>query len=240
MKGLFTLTRRIGHHASMTLPLFLALSGLFGITAAMFSPPSHSSPPPAPFEAEIRAYEEADRKAPPPDGAVLFIGSSSIRMWETLEEDFPCLPVLNRGFGGSEIEDSIRFIDRIVATYRPRQIVLYAGDNDLANGKTPERVFEDYRRFVREVRRRLPEARIAFIAIKPSPSRWHLVSQIRAANEKIRCYAKADKKLDYIDVFTPMLGADGKPRPELYADDRLHLSKDGYALWKSVTAPYLR
>ena len=200
-------------------------------------------PPPVPsgqWEAEIRAYEEADRRSPPPPGGVLFMGSSSIRMWETLAEDFPGVPALNRGFGGSQIVDSTYFADRIVTPYRPRMIVLYAGDTDLAAGKSPEQVFRDFRQFVETVRKQLPEARIAFLSIKPSPSRRHLIPEVRAANEAIRRFTESDPRLDYIDVFTPMLGEDGEPRAGLYAADKLHLSPAGYAVWKAAVAPYLR
>ncbi|MBW3625564.1 MAG: hypothetical protein KY468_19390 [Armatimonadetes bacterium] len=219
--------------------LLLALPGLLCVAAAMSSDPE-PAPPPHRFEAEIRDYERSDREAPPPKGAVLFIGSSSIRLWKDLENDFPRTPVINRGFGGSEIADSIHFADRILFPYAPRMIVLYAGDNDLANGKTPERVSDDYKRFVRTVRERLPKARIAFIAIKPSPSRWHLVDRVRAANEKIRHYAARDKRLDYIDVFSPMQDPEGQPRPELFVEDRLHMTRQGYEVWRIMVAPFLR
>ncbi len=192
------------------------------------------------WEAEIRKFEESDRRNPPPKGAVLFIGSSSIRLWVTLGEDFPSLKIINRGFGGSDIEDSTHYAGRIVTPYRPRLIVLYAGDNDLANSKPPEQVFEDFRAFVGRVRRDLPQARIAFISIKPSPARRHLIEKQKAANGMIKKYISLEKGLSYIDVFTPMLGKDGDMRPELFVGDGLHLNKEGYALWKSVTAPHLR
>ncbi len=192
------------------------------------------------WEAEIRKFEESDRRNPPPKGAVLFIGSSSIRLWDTFGEDFPSVKIINRGFGGSDIEDSTHYAGRIVTPYRPRLIVLYAGDNDLANSKPPEQVFEDFRAFVGRVRRDLPQARIAFISIKPSPARRHLIEKQKAANGMIKKYISLEKGLSYIDVFTPMLGKDGDMRPELFVGDGLHLNKEGYALWKSVTAPHLR
>ncbi|HVF86064.1 MAG TPA: SGNH/GDSL hydrolase family protein [Pyrinomonadaceae bacterium] len=192
------------------------------------------------WEAEIRKFEEADRKTPPPKDAVLFVGSSSIRLWSSLDEDFPSVKIINRGFGGSDIEDSTHYVGRIVTPYRPRLIVLYAGDNDLANGKSPEQVSEDFRAFVGRVRRDLPQSRIAFISIKPSPARQHLIEKQKAANGMIKKYISREKGLSYIDVFTPMLGKDGGMRPELFVGDGLHLNKEGYALWKSVAAPHLR
>lgn len=213
----------------MTSLLFLFSS------AKLFSEP----PPPESWESDIQAFESTDRAQPPPRGAVLFVGSSSIRLWATLAQDFPEVDVINRGFGGSEIADSTHFADRIVVPYRPRQIVLYAGDNDLMNGKSPAQVAAAFEAFVARVRRDLPGVRIAFIAIKPSPARAHLLDGARAANERIRRIADADPRIDYIDVFTPMLDADGRPRDELFVDDRLHLNAAGYALWRSRVAPFL-
>ena len=192
------------------------------------------------WEAEIRKFEESDQQNPPAEGAVLFVGSSSIRLWQSLAEDFPETKIINRGFGGSEIADSTFYAERIVIPYRPQMVLLYAGDNDLANGKTPRQVFEDYKAFVGRVHRKLPATKIAFIAIKPSPSRASLLRSQKDANGLIKDYASHDKRLIYIDVVTPMLGGDGKPRPELFGPDELHMNREGYRLWKSVIAPYLR
>ena len=219
-----------------TLLLIFCSLAMSGANARSQQPPAAADR----WEAEVRKFEEADRKSPPPKGAVLFIGSSSIRLWESLAQDFPDAQVINRGFGGSQISDSTSYADRIVAPYEPRMIVLYAGDNDLAGGKTPERVFEDYKAFVRRVREKLPRAKIAYLSIKPSPARAPLMQKMRAANELIRGYTAGGNNLIYIDVFTPMLGGDGQPRGELFGPDRLHMNKEGYRLWRKVVAPYLR
>ena len=192
------------------------------------------------WETEIKKFEESDRQNPPAKGAVLFLGSSSIRGWQSLAEDFPGIKVTNRGFGGSEIADSTFYADRIVIPYRPRIVVFYAGDNDLANGKTPQQVFDDYKAFVSRVQRKLPTTRIAFISIKPSPARASLLQSMKDANALIKAYVSHDKSLIYIDVFTPMLRSDGSPRPELFGPDRLHMNREGYSLWKSVVAPHIR
>ena len=191
------------------------------------------------WEANIRAFEAADRANPPPQDAVLFVGSSSIRLWDTLAQDFPHTQVINRGFGGCEIADVIFYTDRIIIPYRPRMILLYAGDNDLANSKTPQQVFEDYQMFVGRVHQKLPTTRIAFIAVKPSPARAALTESVREVNDRVSAYATLDNRLAYIDVFTPMLTADGHPRRELFTEDGLHMNADGYRLWRSVIGPYI-
>jgi lysophospholipase L1-like esterase len=192
------------------------------------------------WEFEIRAFEAADKTNPPPKGAILFVGSSSIRLWKTLAADFARHKVINRGFGGSQIEDSTALADRIIVPCRPKRVFLYAGDNDIAAGKSPERVCDDFKAFVVRVRAALPRVQIAFISIKPSPSRWHLVEKQKAANHLIERYCNSSGKVEYIDVFKPMLGADGKPRAELFLDDNLHLNAQGYQLWAALIRPHLK
>ena len=191
------------------------------------------------WEAEIQKFEESDRQNPPKPGAVLFVGSSSIRLWKSLGEDFPDTYVLNRAFGGSQIADSTRFAARIITPYRPKMIFLYAGDNDLAAGKSPQQVFDDFESFVKRVRQDLPDVPVAFISIKPSLARATLFDQMRDANGRIQRYAARHKALKYVDVFTPMLGKDGKVRTDLFISDGLHMNRSGYEIWKAVIAPYL-
>ncbi|MEY2411199.1 MAG: hypothetical protein QOF48_3869 [Verrucomicrobiota bacterium] len=191
------------------------------------------------FEKEIQAFEAADATNPPPPGAVLFIGSSSIRLWKTLAADFPKQRVINRGFGGSQIIDSVRYAKRIVIPYKPRLIVLYAGGNDINAGKTAAQVFNDYRRFVTRVRGELPDTPIAYISIAPNPARWEQVERVRAANALIEAHTRTDANLAFIDVFTKMLGANGEPLPEIYVADRLHMNAKGYELWRSIVGPVL-
>jgi lysophospholipase L1-like esterase len=191
------------------------------------------------WEPNIRKFEEQDREKMPPAEGILFVGSSSIVGWD-LKRCFPGLPAINRGFGGSQIADSVHFADRIILPYRPKIIALYAGDNDVARGKSPQQVFADYRQFVRVVHAALPETRIVFVAIKPSIKRWHLVEKMREANRLIRAAAEKDARLVYVDVDKPMIGADGKPRGELFKADGLHLNDDGYELWSSLVRPHLK
>jgi lysophospholipase L1-like esterase len=188
----------------------------------------------------LEAFAAADLKHAPEPGGVLFVGSSSIRLWDSLETEFADARVIKRGFGGSRLSDCVKLMDRLVIKYRPRNVLLYAGDNDLAEGSTPEQVLERVKAFADGVHSRLPETRITFISIKPSPARRSLLDKVRAANRLVRRYADQHPRVDYVDVFTPMLTADGAPRRELFRADALHLNKTGYALWRSIIRPFVR
>jgi lysophospholipase L1-like esterase len=195
---------------------------------------------PTRFEAEIRAFEAADRVNLPPLGGIVFIGSSSIRNWTNVAADFPGAPVLNRGFGGSTLADVVYYAGRILLPYRPHLVVLYAGDNDLAMGRTPERVVADYEAFIARVRSALPAARVVFVSIKPSPSRRTFIPRTRETNQRIRAIIARDSLQAYVDVFTPMLDSARQPRPELFMADSLHMTRAGYLLWRARLAPVVR
>ena len=201
--------------------------------------PAPPLPETARFRSEIMAFVEADRTNAPPPNPIVFVGSSSIRMWKTLAADFPHHRVLNRGFGGSEIRHSIDYADRIIIPYKPRQIVFYAGSNDIHEGSTPETVLQSFRLFVSTIHGKLPATRISYISIAGNPARWAEIEQVRRANQLIREYTLTDPRLDFIDVFPAMLGPDGQPRPEIFAADRLHMNENGYAIWKRVISPHL-
>lgn len=192
----------------------------------------------AKWESAIQKFEEQDKADSPPQGEILFVGSSSIRLWK-LSESFPELKTINRGFGGSEIADSVHFADRLILKHKPRIVALYAGDNDIAKGKSADTVTRDFRRFVETVHEGLPEARIVFIAIKPSIKRWNLVQTVRAANAAISKLCDGDKRLSFADIDTPMIGDDGRPMQKLFAKDGLHLNADGYRVWTKVLLPHL-
>lgn len=185
------------------------------------------------WEDKIRAFEAKDKESPPAKGGILFLGSSSIRGWD-LAKHFPGMNAINRGFGGSQISDSVHYVSRVVFPHQPRWIVFYAGDNDINAGESADGVFADYQEFIRRVRTRLPKTRVAFVAIKPSLRRWSLVDEMRKANARIRDWSAQDPRLFYVDVDGPMIGADGLPKPSLFAKDGLHLNEDGYALWSSL------
>ena len=220
--------------------LVAALAAILGVRSPAQCPPPR--PPvlvgqPQPFEEEIARFEAADKVSPPPLGAVLFVGSSSIRVWPDLESDFPEVSVLRRGFGGSTLDQVDHYAPRIVLPYCPRLIVLYAGDNDIAEGRTPEQILEDFKEFVRLVRGPMPETRIIFVAIKPSTARVTLLEKMRVANGLVRRYIGSDPSLTYVDVFTPMLGPAGLPRGELFQSDGLHMNAQGYAIWRDLLRP---
>ncbi len=188
----------------------------------------------------LAAFAAADQAQPPRRGGVLFVGSSSLRLWSGIRDDFPRLPgLINRGFGGSTLWECSFFVREWAERYRPRQVVVYAGDNDLAQGRTPQQVLESFDGFTRAVRSALPAARISFISIKPSPARERLLPQIRRANLLVAAWTHVVPNTEFIDVFTPMLDDEGRPRAELFRPDRLHLNQDGYRLWHAVIAPYV-
>jgi lysophospholipase L1-like esterase len=194
--------------------------------------------PAARWDETIRQFEQWDSKNTFPSDAVLFVGSSSIRLWPT-RECFRGFAVINRGFGGSQIPDVNYYAERIVLPYKPKVIVFYAGDNDIAAGKNARRVFDDYRKFVKLVHEKLPETRIIYIGIKPSRSRWSLWPVMNEANGMIRDFSAKDARLFYFDSATPLLGNDGEPNSTFFLKDQLHLNDEGYALWTKSLRPLI-
>ena len=190
------------------------------------------------WEKSIAQFEKQDQIQGIKKKGVLFVGSSSIRLWD-LDKYFPDLNAINRGFGGSEIVDSTHFADRIILKHEPKLIFLYAGDNDLSRKRSPEEVASDFQKFVATVHKTLPQTKIVFIAVKPSLSRWKLKDAIVKANQLIADQCADNYLLEYADVWKPMLGTDGKPRPELFKSDGLHLNHEGYLVWKKAVQPFL-
>jgi lysophospholipase L1-like esterase len=236
--------RRIA--AQHCLPALLLVAGWAPTLAAQRLEPAagnaavRSTLDPRRFEAEIRAFEASDRTNRPADGGVVFVGSSSIKNWTDIRGDFPGVAVLNRGFGGSTLGDVVYYMHRIVLPYRPRVVVLYAGDNDMVEGLTPAHVLADFRTFSAQLRSALPSTRLVFVSIKPSPSRRRYIDQVRDTNRRIRAAIARDSMQTYVDVFSPMLDSAGQPRPELFQGDSLHMTRAGYALWRSLLVPVVR
>lgn len=189
---------------------------------------------------DIAELTAQDATNPPPAGGVVFVGSSSISLWKTLAEDFPDVPSINRGFGGSELADSVFYLDRIVLPYRPRLVVLFAGTNDIWNGKAPETVAADFKAFRTKLHAALPATKLIYLSLNPAPSRARVHEQMYAANQLIESDCATDPRCTFVDVATPMLDASGGTRPELFVADQLHLNRDGYAIWTRVLAPYLK
>ncbi len=221
----------------------LALSVSPGLVAEPATPATAQAAPhkDGPFENEIRDFEAADQKNTTPAGGVLFVGSSSIRLWDTLARDFPELTVINRGFGGSQIADSVRYADRIVIPYKPRMIVFYAGGNDINAGKAPAQVVRAFEDFVVKVHAALPGTRIVYVSINPSVARWAEETKVNETNRLIADFVRARNsktmRLSYIESHTRLLGADGRPRPEILRADGLHLNAQGYRLWTAILRP---
>ncbi len=193
------------------------------------------SPPADKWASELKRFETADAASAPAVGETLFAGSSSFRLWK-IQDSFPGLKLVNRGFGGSTIADNIKYCDRLHLPLKPKQIVFYAGDNDLANGTSPVQVAVDFQTYVKTVRTALPECRLFFVAIKPSPSRWKLFAKQQEANKLVREFCEKEKGLVFLDIVPPMLGADGQPRQELFKPDRLHMLDAGYVIWQKIIA----
>jgi lysophospholipase L1-like esterase len=191
------------------------------------------------WEKEIAAFEASDRTNPPPTNCIVFVGSSSIKRWTALASDFPGLPVVNRGFGGSQLADAVNFADQIITRYQPREVVIYSGGNDINAGKDPERVFGDFVALVLRIRAQSPQVDICYISVAPNPRRWGEVERVKKLNRLIRKYCQ-HHGMEFIDVFPLMLGPDGTPKPDIFVADRLHMNAKGYAIWKEAILPHLK
>ena len=207
--------------------------------AAAATTPAMSTADDDRWRATFDAFTAADKLHAPRTGGVLFVGSSSIRLWNDLEREFETAAVIKRGFGGSRMADCARYVDQLVLPYKPRLVIVYAGDNDLAEGRSPQQVLQSFTEFVERVRRALPETRIAYLSIKPSPLRAELMPSMIQTNALISAYAARTPNLDYIDVYSKMLDAQGQPRADLFLADSLHLNAAGYAIWKAVISEHL-
>jgi lysophospholipase L1-like esterase len=193
----------------------------------------------AKWEKEIAAYEASDRTNPPPKNPIIFTGASTIRRWSTLAHDFPKQPVVNRGVGGSEIVDITHFADRIIFPHRPKMIFFRSGGNDLHNGKPVDQVFADYKEFVAAIHAKLPETEIVWISQNPTNARWEQNDKEQALNKLVKEFSQNTPRLKYLEVSDMVLGADGKPRNELFVEDKLHFNAEGYKLLAERVRPFL-
>jgi lysophospholipase L1-like esterase len=186
-----------------------------------------------PFAEEIRKFTQADAAAPPIAGQIVLYGSSTFRFWKTAETDCALgnLKIVNRGFGGSQTVDALRYFERVIVPHRPKYLFFYEGDNDINAGKSVDSVFQDMAIFVKKVRTQLPETRLVLFSIKPSPSRLALLDKQRQLNKRLKRLARRTKNIYYLDTATPMLDASDKPNPDLFIKDMLHMKPEGYVLW---------
>ena len=193
----------------------------------------------AKWEHAIAAFEQSDATNPPPKGAYVFIGSSTVARWKSLVEDFPALKVINRGFGGSEIVDATHFAARAIYPYAPKVVVLRAGGNDLWAGNPVDKVFGDFKDFCESVHAQLPDAKIVFLSLSPSVARWSQHEKEKALNTLAEHYMQGKPFLQYVETYDVPLGADGQPRAELFVADKLHFNADGYKLFAARIRPQL-
>lgn len=196
----------------------------------------------SPFYDEIQHFKKLDSAHFPPKNAVLFVGSSSIRKWEDVQDYFPDETVINRGFGGSELTDAIRYANDIIIPYHPREIVIYSGENDLAyaDSITPVIVLKRFETLFNIIRSAMPAIPIIYVSIKPSPSREKLMPEMEEANKLIKQFLKKKSKTVFVDVYHKMLDKRGKPMPDIFLADSLHMNAKGYRIWQKAIEPYLR
>ena len=202
--------------------------------------PQAFEPDPARFASAIAKFQTADAANAPPKGAIVCTGSSSMRMWHPrIKDDLPGLTLLPRGFGGSHYTDLIHYLEDLVFKYEPRALLLYEGDNDAYYGKTPERIYQDFKFLAEQCREQLPDLRLYIIGAKPSIARWAIADQMQRSNAMIQDYCRAEPGFTYIDVWPPLLDANGQVRPELFTEDKLHLNSAGYDHWAAAISPVL-
>jgi lysophospholipase L1-like esterase len=193
------------------------------------------------FWNDIQQFRKMDSVQAPPSNAILFVGSSSFTRWTDVQSYFPGYTIINRGFGGSTLADVLRYEEDVIFKYNPKEIVIYCGENDVASSDTitAKTVYNRFTTLFSEIRAVYPNVQVVFISLKPSPSRWHMRDKAIATNEMIENYLKKQKNAEFIDVWKPMLGPDGKPRQELFVEDNLHMNAKGYAIWQKLIQPTL-
>lgn len=194
-----------------------------------------------PFANEIAVFKKQDSISMPPTNAILFVGSSSFRIWKDVQTAFPNHVIINRGFGGSALPDVIRYEQDIIFPYAPKQIVIYCGENDIAaaDSVTAQMVLERFKTLFTDIRMKLPDVPVLFVSIKPSPSRWQMRDRMIKGNDIIRKYLKKQKHTKYISVWKAMLAPDGEPIKDIFLGDNLHMNAKGYAIWQKIIEPYL-
>jgi lysophospholipase L1-like esterase len=200
----------------------------------------HSAAQVKPYWNEIQAFKQQDSVKFPQKHAVLFVGSSSFRLWGNMKAWFPSTVVINRGFGGAEITDVITYADDIIFPYKPSQLVIYCGENDIAETGSGTVVYERTKELVQLIREKMPRVNIVYVSIKPSPSRKKFFAEVTKANELIKNYLAGLPRTTFIDIYPLMLGANGKPLPHIFKEDSLHMNEQGYVIWQKAIGPHLK
>src|SRR5690606_19781047 len=216
----------------------VAVATLFGLSGLVLAQEPEAAPKPDRWAKEMEKFAAADEKHPPEPGGIVFAGSSSIVRWDLKKtmEGLEPRPV-NRGFGGSQVSDLVRHLERAVLVHKPRVVVVYSGDNDIAAGEEVKEVVADYEKLMGAIHKALPETRIVMISIKPSRARWKLAEPMHEVNAKVRELCEENEHAVFVDLWEPMLGEDGEPREKWFVEDGLHLSDEGYKLWTKKVRP---
>jgi lysophospholipase L1-like esterase len=224
------------------LAILVSAVGIVGLGQTNDQAPPLSFYSGKPFYDDIVKFQQADSQSKPPAGSILFIGSSSFTFWRDVADYFPGYTIVNRAFGGSTLADLIRYQDFIVYPYEPKQIVIYCGENDFASSDTitVETVVNRFKQLYWDIRLRLPRVPISYVAMKPSPSRRHLLPKFSAANAQIRDFLRKQKRTSFIDVYPAMLQPDGQPIGEIFTKDSLHMNANGYVIWQKIIKPHLK
>lgn len=193
------------------------------------------------WEETIQKFEKKDKEMKPEDGAILFVGSSSIAMWRDVGDYFPDEKVLNRGFGGSQFEDLLYYADRVIYPYRPSKIFVYEGDNDINAGDSAKSVLKEAKKLRKMIAKNLgKDIPVIFISPKPSVARWKLKAQYEEVNAVLKAYADKTPHTEYADVWTPALDENGMVFKHIFLKDNLHMNADGYIIWQKALLPYVK
>ncbi|WP_235921097.1 GDSL-type esterase/lipase family protein [Foetidibacter luteolus] len=201
---------------------------------------THAQQPP--FYNDIQKFKQQDSLNFPPGKAILLVGSSSFTKWTDVQQYFPSHTIINRGFGGSSLPDLIHYENDVIFPYKPRQIIIYCGENDFAASDTVSvaTVVGRFKTLFNDIRSHWKKVRVDFVSMKPSPSRQHLWPKFEEANGQIKAFLETEKKAKFIDVYNAMFNADGKVMEDIFVEDRLHMNEKGYAIWQKIFEPYLK
>ncbi|MEZ4886997.1 MAG: SGNH/GDSL hydrolase family protein [Chitinophagales bacterium] len=212
------------------------------------TPPKESTPPSSTaklpfdihrFDEAIAAFQKEDHEQGIRKGEILFTGSSSIRFWVTLKEDMEGLAVLNRGFGGSTLPEAVHYADQIIFPYEPEIIVLYSGENDISEGRTPQEAFDSFKELTAQITAKLPNTKLFYLCMKPSIARWEMWPKMEDANKLFADYLAEQPNMEYVDISAPMLDESGEPKKDIFVEDMLHMNEKGYAAWTKIVKPLL-